>query len=329
MKNFLLSSAVIAALPSVLFAQTEMSADNVPAFLSSNFVGMSLHAVDTEEARALSEERTQAGDYADSSRMGWMSGDIFAASRDQWNDIGAVEDVVLTQDGDMRGVLVDIGGFLGMGARTVLIDFADLYMVPDNATPDRLDDFLVVSTFSKPELEAMPEWDAAELSTGYAQRALTMGTMAPSAKPEARAAEDPAMMAQDKAGQTEPMMGADADDPAAPRSEADQMTDGALPMSEGYSTIELTALSADKILGADIYDVSGDSVGTVSDLVLDENDGVSAAVVDIGGFLGIGARTVALPIEEAAFKINDVSEDLRIDTVMTREQFEVLPEYAD
>lgn len=315
MKKLLLTSALVAAFPGAILAQVETGNTNVPAFRSSNFVGMSVHAIDTDEARTLSEERAQVSDPATRSEMGWTSGDILAANRDRWNDIGDVEDVILTQDGDVRGVIVDIGGFLGLGARAVLVDFADLYLVPDETTTEALDDFLLVTTFSLPELEAMPEWSEAELSTGYAPRDGTMGAMDQTAAPQNDAAD--------------PMAGTEVAKDIGSVAGSDQQTVDNDATTERFSPVDVTSLTAEKILGAEIYDASGKSVGSVSDLVLDDQDGVSAAVVDIGGFLGMGARTVAVPIEDADFKMNAMNEELRIDTVMTREQLETLPEYSN
>ena len=49
-------------------------------------------------------------------------------------------------------------------------------------------------------------------------------------------------------------------------------------------------------------------------------------VLDIGGFLGIGAHTVALGMDEVSV-LHDGGDDLRVYVDATREQLEQMPEY--
>ncbi len=324
MKKFMITSALVAAFPLAAVAQSEMTTANVPAFRSSDFIGMSVHAIDNPEVRALNDQRMATEDYYARSEMGWMSGDILGASRSDWDDIGDVEDIVLTQDGDVRGVIVDIGGFLGIGAHTVLLDFADLYMVPDDGNAEVFSQYLVVTTFSEEQLESMPQWDPAALTLGFTPRDWRMSSMNSAEMNEGLGAE-PVETETATAVIIDPVEQTDGMDTANAENMPEHLTD----MDQNYMAVDMATLSADKILGANIYDASGQSVGSVTDLVLDGEDSISAAVVDIGGFLGIGARTVALPIDEAKFQVNEMGENLRIDTVMTREQIEGLPEYTN
>lgn len=49
-------------------------------------------------------------------------------------------------------------------------------------------------------------------------------------------------------------------------------------------------------------------------------------VLDIGGFLGLGAHTIALGMDEVSV-LHDGGNDLRIHVDATREQLEQMPEY--
>ncbi len=71
----------------------------------------------------------------------------------------------------------------------------------------------------------------------------------------------------------------------------------------------------------------GDNIGSVNDAKLAADGGVSEVIVDIGGFLGVGSHTVALPIEGAEILWNEDDESVRIHLQMTREQMESLPDY--
>lgn len=49
-----------------------------------------------------------------------------------------------------------------------------------------------------------------------------------------------------------------------------------------------------ELLGQRVLDVEGKQVGTISDVVLDQDQRIQAIVVDAGGFLGIGTKPVLL-----------------------------------
>jgi sporulation protein YlmC with PRC-barrel domain len=55
-------------------------------------------------------------------------------------------------------------------------------------------------------------------------------------------------------------------------------------------------LRASKMLGSTVYDVQNRNIGSVKDIVLDRNGRVAAVVVDVGAFLGIGGKDVAVPL---------------------------------
>lgn len=58
-------------------------------------------------------------------------------------------------------------------------------------------------------------------------------------------------------------------------------------------------LTPDVLQGATIYGPNDEKIGTVSHI---HGDGpTSRVVVDVGGFLGIGAKPVAVPISELEF----------------------------
>jgi len=53
---------------------------------------------------------------------------------------------------------------------------------------------------------------------------------------------------------------------------------------------------ASKIIGASVKNTQGESLGKIDELVIDPHDArIKAAVVSVGGVLGIGAKSVAVP----------------------------------
>ena len=57
-------------------------------------------------------------------------------------------------------------------------------------------------------------------------------------------------------------------------------------------------MRAPKLVGVAVYDKDNKSVGKISDMLMDKHGKVEAVVIGIGGFLGIGAKNVALPYDQ-------------------------------
>lgn len=74
-----------------------------------------------------------------------------------WNDIGSINDLVIdSQTGEVQAVLVDIGGFLGLGARTVSVSMDQLRLISDG---DSQGDYFIVFTSTREQLENAPEFE--------------------------------------------------------------------------------------------------------------------------------------------------------------------------
>jgi hypothetical protein len=68
--------------------------------------------------------------------------------------VGDVNDVLITSDGKIAGVIVGVGGFLGMGEKDVALAFDQLSFARDN------DNDLVVTTMAtKESLQAAPAYE--------------------------------------------------------------------------------------------------------------------------------------------------------------------------
>ena len=83
------------------------------------------------------------------------------------------------------------------------------------------------------------------------------------------------------------------------------------------------AAHASDIIGKKAYGPNGETVGNINDLLIDANGRVQAAVVDVGGFLGLGEHTVALDWNQ--LKITPSND--RVTIGMTKEQLKSVPEY--
>jgi hypothetical protein len=85
---------------------------------------------------------------------------------------------------------------------------------------------------------------------------------------------------------------------------------------------------SDSYIGASVVARSAEgteSVGKVSELLLDENDKIVGVVVDVGGFLGVGAKPVGLAWTGLSEEMSDGAVLLK--TSLSREELEAAPEF--
>lgn len=64
---------------------------------------------------------------------------------------------------------------------------------------------------------------------------------------------------------------------------------------------------ASKVVGLNVYNDQNENIGSINDLLMDKNGSIKAAVISVGGFLGVGSRLVALPYEKIKFSTESVS----------------------
>jgi sporulation protein YlmC with PRC-barrel domain len=97
--------------------------------------------------------------------------------------------------------------------------------------------------------------------------------------------------------------------PAAPGA----MTPGA--MNEVY---------ASNLIGANVKNAQGENLGKIDELVIDPKDArITAAIVSVGGVLGIGAKSVAIPWDKVT--IGTTADRDTVVVAMAREELEQAP----
>ena len=98
---------------------------------------------------------------------------------------------------------------------------------------------------------------------------------------------------------------------------------GSAILSVDIEVVTTTGYRASKLLGSAIYNDQGEKIGSLDDFIVGSNANVSVAVVAVGGFLGMGARMVAVPA--TLFESNEQGQ-----TVLpgaTKEVLKALPEF--
>lgn len=64
---------------------------------------------------------------------------------------------------------------------------------------------------------------------------------------------------------------------------------------------------ASKVVGLNVYNAQNENVGSINDLLMDKSGSIKAAVISVGGFLGMGARLVAVPFDKMKFSTEPVA----------------------
>jgi hypothetical protein len=214
------------------------------------------------------------------------------AEPEGWEAVARVDDFVMTRDGQVRGVLIDVGGFLGIGARTVMVGMEQLRFV------NRVDqeEMYVVFTATREQLEQAPEFDQMSADVAPAESA-------------------PAQPAP--AGEVD----------RAPRPADDRL--GVAEAQAGFAPVERGVLTVNDLTSAVVYDRFDERVSDISDVLL-SSDGsrVVGVLIDIGGFFGLGARSVAVDIDDLEVLYSAERNETRVYLALTEEELENLPDYV-
>ena len=81
----------------------------------------------------------------------------------------------------------------------------------------------------------------------------------------------------------------------------------------------------ESVLGREVRTRVEEDVGRIIDLLADRHGRVQAAVIEFGGFLGIGTRKIA--VEWSALRFESDGKQPVVIVEMTRDQLRVAPEY--
>lgn len=290
--------------------------------------------------------------------------------------IGEIADALFAPGGEIRSVLVDVGGFLGVGEKRVAMDIDAL-----DIARDQNGDLMVSTALTEEQLKAAPIYNAeatvnrslsaqsqadpeavkkklddaaAAAPTGSATTTGSVTTTAPAmgedaaddyaAAPEAVQPDEGASSApaitpappqtadrQSTDPATEETV--EADPLAAPtplsEEEANELAaaDGALESgSEAvWTEVEAASVSAERLEGADVYDVNEEVVGEIDRLV--GVDGETQAVIDIGGFLGFGAKPVLTPLAELRVMQSPDGDEVKVHIARTGDDLSKAPAF--
>ena len=380
-----------------LLASTAIALSFVtPALADAHMTSAFVPSIDTQALRA--SDLIGARLYVTE-----QDGELTSDMSTDWDDVGEISDIVIGSEGGVDAVLTDIGGFLGIGERTVAVNMDDLQFVSDG---DDADDYFIVLTGSTADLEGAPEFNQ-EFERGRAAGMMPAGEMTTetagtdgmtTTAPETEMAADTEMepaegadtemaadtemepaegtdteMATDTEMTTETDTAAtemapeaeqveetdtagtgldtqstattetvdtvdtdltDAEEPIAGETDVQEevvATDGAMtgngPMMEreGYTQVANTELSTEDLTGARVYGVNDEDIGEIGELILSDDNMLDKAIIDVGGFLGLGEKPVAVEMDDVTILRGE--NDIRVYVNATEEQLTEMPAY--
>ncbi len=249
-------------------AENEMSQDDKDQNEMSQNDGM----IENTDRSEVASNQMNDGDMTNTGGMANM--------RDNWEMVGEIDDVLITEDGDVRALIVDAGGFLGMGETERRIDIDKVRFVSDNQNQNN---FYVVFKGDRSQFEEQGTFDRAE-------------------------AQDQGEM---RATQT-----------------ADYVNNMATDDDAQERTEDWANVTTEELLGTAVYGENDEWIGDLSELKLADSGEIDGVIIDVGGFLGLGEKPVAMSLDQVDIR-RARGDELRAYVSATEEELESMPEWND
>lgn len=318
----------------------------------------------------------------------------------EWDDLGEINDMILTREGQVDAVILGVGGFLGIGERDVAVTMSEIQIVRDGEGPT--DYFLVVNA-AQQDIENAPAFerlenategtlnetaaatgaavgaaagtvaavdnqtnttleagdpvadtDTAAVSTDTQTVPITEDTVTGDVNDTADASAETAPIVSSDTTAASELATNDVEAELAEDTEGTDMAQATVPATEGavtegegegavggdtalmgrptmqmegYTELAMDQLTAEDLEGASVYGANDEDVGSIGELLL-AADGttIDQAVIDVGGFLGLGVKQIAVPFSELQVLRSDAN-DTRVYINATEESLEAMPEY--
>ena len=87
--------------------------------------------------------------------------------------------------------------------------------------------------------------------------------------------------------------------------------------------IQPDQIRASQMIGSSVYSVQNVDIGKVQDLILDRDGRVASVVVDVGAFLGMGGKDVAVRLSDIKTDNNRLTLDLTKDQLQQAQAYQL------
>lgn len=246
---------------------------------------------------------------------------VYNGTGDDAENIGEVNDLVIGSDGGVKAVIVGVGGFLGLGQKNVALEYDAI------AWAERDGDRWIVVNSTADALKALPDFDrsAYDMAPVVANDQTAPATndttaMAPAGQ------STTGNNAGDTTAMDKPANDATAQAPAGDQPAATDTTrTGAIDRST-LDELNTANIRAEELIGTTVYGAGDENVGEIGDVVLTQDGKVDAVIIDVGGFLGMGEKEVAVGMDNLAF-LTDEDGNKYLYTSFTKDQLEAQAAY--
>lgn len=307
MKRLLATTAVALCLTGPVLAETQspkfVEAQSTIGLYASDVIGETVYTTEADVSGDLTVNSDALGD---------------------WDAIGEVEDILIDTDGNIQSAIVGVGGFLGLGEKDVAIDMTSFKYVRDADDENR---YYLVLNSTADQLTNAPEFEREYMedhSSLDADKTMESDTAA--------VETDTTTMEGDTA----------ALEPDSPTMESDAVTTDTAntdalnrPMMvppvverDGYKVTAVEDVRSESLQGASVFGVDDERIGEIGDLIIADDGKISQAIIDVGGFLGMGEKEVAVGFEELTVLQSDDGDIVRVYVDTTEESLEDMPEYS-
>lgn len=285
-----------------------MSARGQSDIFASDLMGHEVYAHRSSQDTDLPAEGQAQMNADGSQEMPMMN----RSDLENMEQIGQVNEIVLSSGGEIVALVIGVGGFLGMGEQNIAVS---MEQVRFSADADDSSQMFITINAGADTLGDAPAYD----------RTASLGNMTQG----------------DNQGQSDEMM-ADDGTQGESQGQTNQMasTDDGMGQGdrtpfmapeverEGYTRAEARDITTEMLMGESVYDIDDNDVGTVDDMILGEDGSVTHIIIDFGGFLGIGSSQASIGFGELTILTTEGFSDVRIYVDATEEQIQDLPLYT-
>ena len=223
-----------------------------------------------------------------------MGHSVYASTAEDADRIGEIDDAIVGEDGSIKAVIIGVGGFLGMGEKDVAVDFSRLSF---EKTADG--EYRLISALSKDELEKAGAYEAPERDTEIKKESTANNV--PATSTVAAVDKNATTTAKEPKNDRESFM-------------------------KGRTKLSSEKIEAETLDGAWAYDSKFNHIGEIGEVLVTADGKIDAMVVDVGGFLGLGEKPVAIAFKKVDLYQNE-SDDIAVVVPYTEKELDAAVAY--
>jgi sporulation protein YlmC with PRC-barrel domain len=234
-------------------------------------------------------------------------------SRTNNDSVGSISNLLMDEDGQIVAVVIGVGGLLGMGERDVAIGWDQIERSYDG------DDTTLWVNLTEQQLKDAPEYTG---DKKYSDRDYQRTGQRADQQTDRSADRTTDRSADESAAQR-----AAATVPGRATADAARTRGQETARHHYLENMPARGYHSDSLVGHDVKNRRNDeTIGTISNLVIDHDGQVVAAIISVGGLLGIGARDVAISWDQ--IERNVVGDDLTLTVDMDEKSLKDAPKYS-